>query len=128
MNKSALLTVANLALAALIVGCGESVPQKSARGGILAGTQVERQRYVTKRNPILAGNGPQEVGQQSSASLTPMTPRELHPTTSPSAAARTGGTSSSATATGTGTGATPGAGTTAAPEPASAATPRPSQP
>ena len=76
-----------IALAALICGCGESVPQRSAQGGIMSGTEVERQRYSAHKNPVLAGNGQQEVVQSSVAPSTvaPLAPRPrtTGPTTAP---------------------------------------------
>jgi len=81
MRTSILLAVTNVALAALVIGCGESVPQKSARGGVLSGTEIERQRFAAKRNPILAGNGIESVGQSAAAPSTvaPATPRDVRP-------------------------------------------------
>jgi hypothetical protein len=66
MRSFILLSAATVTVAAILSGCA-SVPQRSARGGILSGTEVERQRYAVKKDPALAGNGQQEVGQSSSA-------------------------------------------------------------
>jgi len=121
MNKPARNTVflmlANVALGALVLGCSESVPQRSAEGGILSGTDVERNRYASRKNPLLAGNAPQEV--QASASSSPL----LNPPSAPTPRSTTGPTGSSASpAAPAGSTAAPppspaeGAGTTAAPE------------
>jgi hypothetical protein len=152
--RTILLAAVNVALAAVVVGCGESVPQRSAQGGVLSGTHTERQRYANRRNPLLAGNAPEEVGQSSAApsTLAPTTPREPRtagaPTATPAAgssaptpdAGATEGTTPAAPAegaapttpaqgTGTGTVGSPAGtgadpGATASPESAVPGTPR----
>jgi hypothetical protein len=117
MRNIILLAAVNVTLAGLLAGCA-SVPQKSARGGVLSGTEVERQRYSVKRDPMLAGNGPQDVGQSSAALSNGATPMPSAPsrapgTTAPTAAPGTGaaGASAAGTATTPGTGATSTSGT-----------------
>ena len=126
MNKqtrtAVVLAVANLAIAALVIGCGESVPQKSAQGGILSGTETERNQYANRRNPLLAGNAQQEVTASSStpAALSGATPRPL--TTAPAPAPAPAGSA----ATETPAPPPPGAGTTGT-TPAPAPAPRASE-
>jgi hypothetical protein len=109
-TKAVLLAAVNIALAAVLVGCEESVPQRSAQGGVLSGTHTERQRYANRRNPLIAGNSPQEVGQSAAApsTLAPATPREPRTAGAPTAAP-----------------ATPAAGATAPAEPTEPATTTP---
>ncbi len=66
MRNLILFSTATITFAAVLSGCA-SVPQRSARGGVLSGTEVERQRYSVRKDPALAGNGQQEVGQSSAA-------------------------------------------------------------
>jgi hypothetical protein len=73
MRKTIIVTVVSAGMAALVVGCGESIPQKTLEGGIMSGTEVEQQQYAQHQNPILAGNGPQTVGP-TAASMAPATP------------------------------------------------------
>jgi hypothetical protein len=128
MNKqtrnAVLLAVANLAITGLVIGCGESVPQKSAQGGVLSGTETERNRYANRRNPLLAGNAQQEVTASSStpAALSTATPRAL--TTAPAPApAPAGPAPTDATAAPP----PPAAGTTGTTPPAPAPAPRASE-
>ncbi len=82
MRKTIVLAAVNMSLAVLVLGCGESLPQKSLQGGIMSGTEVQRQRYSTKQDPILAGNGPQMVGPTAAVAnpqpATPMTPMPMN--------------------------------------------------
>ena len=77
------VAAANIALGTLVLGCGgHSVPQRSAEGGILSGTNVERQKYAQRRNPLLTGNAPEEVSatpRADSPLLSPPTPRSSTP-------------------------------------------------
>ena len=120
MNKhtrnAVILAVANLAITAFVIGCGESVPQRSAQGGVLSGTETERNRYANKRNPLLAGNAQEEVRSASAtpSALTTAAPRTLTTAPAPSGTATVGSPA--------GTGADPRA--TASPESAPSGTPR----
>lgn len=131
MRNSILMAVSGALLGALLLGC-DSVPQKSAQGGVLSGTEVERQRYNVRQTPVLAGNGPQEVVGQSSAAPTthqpiapamgtrapgPVAPGAAAPGAAPAAPgaapAAPGGTTGSSVTTGSNAGG--GAGTAATP-------------
>src|SRR5437016_4006370 len=99
MRKSIVVAVANVALTGLVWGCGESVPQRSAIGGVMAGTEIERQRLAARKSPLMAGNGNAQVVAPAAA----QTSASSAPRSSGAPAISSGpGTSSSAGVTGAG--------------------------